>query len=128
MEARKVLCIEYTANNSGGSWWLSDKNWRDLEKRGWKVLWNSHCHTFDEAGEMVLGADGLPVFRKSRPGDLRHGEGGRWLGALAMYAYRAGYTEDQAKREFQEITGQDPDEAGCPCCGQPHSFVEVLGG
>ena len=33
------MVVEYSANNSGGSWWLSDKNWRDLEAAGWRVEW-----------------------------------------------------------------------------------------
>lgn len=26
--------IEYSSNNSGGNWWLSDQNWKDLEAEG----------------------------------------------------------------------------------------------
>ena len=31
--------FEYSSNNSGGVWWLSDDNWADLEKAGWEVEW-----------------------------------------------------------------------------------------
>ena len=31
--------ISYSSNNSGGYWWLTDKNWKDLEKNGWEVQW-----------------------------------------------------------------------------------------
>lgn len=31
--------VEYSSNNSGGSFWLSDQNWRDLEAAGWTVEW-----------------------------------------------------------------------------------------
>jgi len=31
--------IQYRSNNSGGSWWLSDEDWRKLEYSGWKVKW-----------------------------------------------------------------------------------------
>jgi hypothetical protein len=31
--------VEYSSNNSGGSWWLKDKDWYTLEKAGWKVEW-----------------------------------------------------------------------------------------
>jgi hypothetical protein len=31
--------IEYHSNNSGGEWWLSDQNWKDLESAGWTVDW-----------------------------------------------------------------------------------------
>jgi len=31
--------IEYFSNNSGGSWWLSDEDWKNLEAAGWTVYW-----------------------------------------------------------------------------------------
>lgn len=31
--------VEYSSNNSGGSWWLRDTDWFALEKGGWKVEW-----------------------------------------------------------------------------------------
>lgn len=31
--------VEYDHNNSGGRWWLTDKDWEALEKAGWKVDW-----------------------------------------------------------------------------------------
>ena len=31
--------VEYHSNNSGGSFWLSDSDWRALEAAGWKVNW-----------------------------------------------------------------------------------------
>ena len=31
--------ITYSSNNSGGSWWLSDEDWKNLEAAGWKVAW-----------------------------------------------------------------------------------------
>lgn len=29
--------VTYSSNNSGGSWWLNDEQWRALEKAGWKL-------------------------------------------------------------------------------------------
>lgn len=29
--------IEYSQNNSGGSWWLDDKDWDALQAAGWDV-------------------------------------------------------------------------------------------
>ena len=29
--------IVYSSNNSGGSWWLSDEDWKKLEAAGWNV-------------------------------------------------------------------------------------------
>lgn len=36
---RELMKIEYSSNNSGGGWWLSDENWKALEKAGWAVEW-----------------------------------------------------------------------------------------
>lgn len=116
--------IEYSSNNSGGNWWLTDDDWRNLEKAGWKVFWTNNEFVYDSRGNHVIGPDGMPVFRSSVPGDLRYSEDGRWLGSIAKYAFRAGLTEEQAKAEFSKITGQDTEEPGCHCCGQPHNFFE----
>lgn len=35
---------------------------------------------------------------------------------------RHGVSIRMAKAEFYDITGQDPDEEGCDCCGQPFPF------
>jgi len=88
--------IEYTSNNSGGDWWLSDKNWKDLEAAGWQVNW-----------------------KKDEPNPPKDG---RWLGALATRATREGLSMDEAVAEFERITGCDSTDAGCSCCGQPHYF------
>lgn len=31
--------VTYSSNNSGGVWWLTDQNWKDLEAAGWHVEW-----------------------------------------------------------------------------------------
>lgn len=31
--------VTYSSNNSGGSFWLSDDDWRALEAAGWEVEW-----------------------------------------------------------------------------------------
>lgn len=91
--------VEYRSNNSGGSWWLTDQNWLDLEKAGWEVRW----YRDDKSG-----------FHK----------GDRFLGALASYATRRGLSLRDAATEWEKITGLDATDAGCPCCGQPHTFTE----
>lgn len=82
--------IRYSSNNSGGSWWLSDDDWKALEKAGWAVNWKEE----------------------------------RWLRALATSAHRVGLSYDEAVAEFERVTGQCADSAGCACCGQPHYFYE----
>ena len=82
--------VEYSSNNSGGSFWLSDEDWKKLEEAGWEVNW----------------------------------EKTRWLGALATGATRRGLSLKEAIKEWAEVTGQDPADEGCNCCGAPHSFTE----
>jgi hypothetical protein len=40
-ELESTVIVEYRTNNSGGSFWLADKNWKDLEAAGWNVKWRS---------------------------------------------------------------------------------------
>ena len=92
--------VEYGSNNSGGDWWLEDKDWFALEKAGWKVSWV-----------------------KDDPDAFFHKEGQeRWLGALATKAVREGLSLKEAVAEWETITGQSADREGCECCGRPHSF------
>lgn len=40
--------LSYGSNNSGGRWWLKDKDWEALEDAGWTVHWShpqSQRHT-----------------------------------------------------------------------------------
>lgn len=94
--------VEYNSNNSGGSWRLKDEHWFALEKAGWKVNWYK-----DESNE----------FSKPK-------KDGRWLGALASAAYREGLPLMDAVREWESVTGQCSTDAGCSCCGNPHTFTE----
>lgn len=91
--------IKYSSNNSGGSWWLTDQNWLDLEKAGWKVKWVKDDPYWK-------GQD-------------------RFLNALALSATREGLSMKMAVAEFEDITGQDSWDEGCSCCGQPHEFYEI---
>ena len=68
--------VEYSHNNSGGEWWLTDENWQALEKAGWKVNWV-----------------------KDDP-DLIGVQEGRWLGALASSATREGLHLEAAIEEW----------------------------
>ena len=91
--------VEYDSNNSGGRWWLTDQNWLDLEKAGWDVKWYRNEEYY------------------------KTGEDGRWLGALAGKATKAGVTIGAAISEWENITGQNSADLGCACCGTPHSFT-----
>ena len=96
------MTIEYSSNNSGGGWWLSDENWEALEKAGWIVEWYA---------------------TKEDPTGIGY-EDGRWLGALATVAKREGLSYDEAIEEWENVTGCNASDEGCSCCGPPHSFHE----
>lgn len=97
--------VHYTANNSGGNWWIQDEHWLALEEAGWTVEW------FHSADLRTL---------------IRPDKEGRWLDALAYSAYRDGLTYDQAVAEFEAVTGLNTGEQGCPTCGDPHYFYEYF--
>ena len=94
--------VEYDSNNSGGHWWLKDEHWLALEKAGWKVDW----------------------YKDQNEEFFKPGKDGRWLGALASAASREGLPLMDAVREWETITGQCSTDAGCSCCGNPHTFTE----
>lgn len=103
----KTFHVEYSSNNSGGSWWLKDGDWKNLEKEGWRVHWEA-----DRPADAWFSGD----VKKT----------GRWLGALATNACKdfeatsEGDAENKAISEFESITGQDYWSRGCSCCGNPH--------
>ena len=93
---------EYVSNNSGGSWWLNDSDWKNLESSGWNVKWFSEGH-------------GDPLIK-----------GDRFLGALATSAVIELDADNRASALkkaiflFEEATKQDYRAEGCSCCGEPH--------
>jgi len=95
------MIVEYSSNNSGGDWWLSDDDWKNLESAGWKVKWIREDEHYVKYWKC---------------------EDGRWLGALAKEATREGLSLEEAIAEWEEITGQNSEDEGCECCGRPHSF------
>lgn len=92
--------ITYSSNNSGGSWWLKDEDWKRLEDGGWQVDWYK-----DQEDQLGIRE-------------------GRFLGALASYAHKDFPTVDMAIAEWEHLTGQWAEDEGCNCCGQPHYFSE----
>lgn len=96
--------VEYSHNNSGGRWWLKDKDWEALEKAGWKVRW--------------IAKDKYA---------MKDPDGKRFLGALAQEATRSGLSLEEAVAEWEKITGLESTDPGCSCCGQPHTFTETNG-
>lgn len=101
--------VEYSANNSGGSDWLTPKDWAALRKAGWLV------HGFDNAvydadGNYEVDEEGLPKTKGKIP-------------AQGQYAYKRFNNIQEALAEFEKLTSQDVSAEGCNCCGPPHSFT-----
>lgn len=122
--------IEYSSNNSGGSWWLKDKDWIALEKAGWNVDWGSRYWCFSSYS---LNKPPTYTFEKCKTKEECQGhkrfkshkdmkESDRWLGCLAKYASKDFPSVVEALKEFEKVTGQDVMNEGCNCCGAPHSF------
>ena len=65
----KTMMVEYSSNNSGGGWWLKDKDWFALEKAGWTVAWIKDEKPLKMGGKTYTFGMG--------------DKDGRWLGALA---------------------------------------------
>lgn len=121
--------ITYSSNNSGGGWWLKDKDWIALEKAGWHVFWGGlyFCHSRFSFQEKPVGKPEPHASSSKCPGHRRYDtfeELGkdRYMGALAKEACKNFKTPGDAMQEFEEITKQDVSEEGCNCCGAPHSF------
>lgn len=133
----KKVKITYSSNNSGGSWWLGDKDWKALEKAGWYVIWGEKmfCHSrfsFSE-GEWkdICKTDKCPGHRKFD--SFKKADKNRWLGAVAKEATKefSGKTKNDAIlsaiNEFEKLTGQSLSDEGCNCCGAPHTFEVECG-
>ena len=126
------MYVLYDSNNSGGSWWLGDEQWKALEAAGWKVAWERLEHVYAENGGYELDPDGTPKLVPVGAGNgkyksfARRYESGeyRFLGALATRAYRAGLSLREAAEEWERVTSKSSTDAGCPCCGPPHTFIE----
>lgn len=126
------LLVEYSSNNSGGSWWLKDNDWKKLEKSGWNVEWakdekpRKDCEHCGGTGKILK--DELIITSTVKKGEkcyscLYSGKDGRYLGALAKKASKYFYTIKEGLEEFERITSQSVTDEGCSCCGPPHNFT-----
>ena len=117
------MLVEYHSNNSGGDWWLKDKDWKALEKAGWFVVWAGKDFVFKD-GNHLLDKNGLPTLKDGGSFCSKDESGViRYMGSLARpYAYKHFDSPVDAIKEFEKITGQDVMDEGCNCCGAPHTF------
>lgn len=129
------MIVKYDSNNSGGSWWLKDDDWKKLEDAGWKVEWynkekpDPNCEYCEGTGKItknILKNNTMGLWSTKDIGKrcfrCLHDENGRFLGALATKASKDFSTVKDALEEFEKITGQQVSDEGCSCCGPPHSF------
>ena len=85
--------VIYRSNNSGGEWWLQDKDWRALQDNGWELE---------------------PLMTKDQDG--------RWLGAICTAASKDYPGLREAIAGWESATGMSASDSGCDCCGPPHEF------
>lgn len=125
--------ITYSSNNSGGDWWLEDKDWIALEKAGWLVEWGGSYFCKSRWDKVPKGKPEPCASNDECKGHRKYdsakeAENDRWLGALAKEATKPFEGTDRrecvqkAIREFEKVTGADLSAEGCNCCGTPHTF------
>lgn len=104
---------------------MTDKDWINLEKAGWTVIWGglTFCHDSYYKGAPNTckngDCDGHPICKNAKQADKK-----RFLGAMAQQAHKNFDSVETAIEEWEEITGQCASDEGCSCCGQPHYFEE----
>jgi hypothetical protein len=128
--------VEYSSNNSGGSWWLTGEDWATLEREGWTVNWlgknycNSKYYWQGHYNPKICPTEAdCPGHRGAESYEEALASGKEWLGSLArdatieLKAYSEELAEGLAEMFWQEaLPKQDPRAEGCNCCGQPHNF------
>lgn len=129
---KKTVLVEYSSNNSGGRWWLKDKDWLALEKAGWTVEWGGSyfCHSkYEGFGRRPESKKDICKEAKGCPGHRRYDSltavdaaDDRWLGCAAEAASKHFNSLSEGIREWESITGMTASDEGCNCCGAPHSF------
>lgn len=125
--------VEYNSNNSGGSWWLTDADWKALEDDGWIVAWANLRHSFTPSGDYERESNGVPrLVPRDGTEERTHSIGikkddkgvHRYMGAVAREAYLPDCDDiRRAAESFDKVTSCLSTSAGCPCCGQPHNFT-----
>ncbi len=99
-----MISVEYSSNNSGGSFWLSDDNWLALYDAGWELRDNK---------DYSWGVD--PRAMKDED---------RYFGSEITTSARKDFDSmREAVEEWESLTGGNVADEGCNCCGPPHYFT-----
>ena len=115
------IVVEYNSNNSGGSWWLEEKDWDALKAAGWKLFSGDEFAYKD--GEYIPDENGLPSKKDEVDEADRDKENYSFGWDVPRYAFKRFNSIQEAIKEFEKLTGQDVTDEGCNCCGAPHSFT-----
>lgn len=115
--------VEYSSNNSGGSWWLKPKDWVALKKAGWKLF--GHGDYAYKDGYNIPDKNGLPSYKSEIPKTEQDVEEYPFLRSdkTPYDAYKLFDNIQEAIIEFEKLTDQNVTDEGCNCCGPPHSFT-----
>jgi len=131
MSEGQAVRVEYSTNNSGGSWWLKDRHWKALSDAGWNVQWGGRKFF---CGSKYSSIDSRPAYLTVECGGECHGHapyltydeaalGKRYMGAVATEASKTFPNARSAIDGFEQLTGMNAADEGCNCCGPPHSFT-----
>ena len=111
-----MILVNYSSNNSGGSWWLSDDDWVALYDAGWQLKRPySECR-YSENGNPTPEdeAHNWSLDPRNATSD--------WLGALTTDARKEFSSMREAVDEWENLTSGNASDEGCNCCGTPHNF------
>lgn len=108
--------VIYNSNNSGGGWWLEDKDWQALEDAGWTVHWKPPGQGLNHGDMRAYDFDICLDKTTSFNPDASY------LGAKARSAAKEFASLDEAISEWEDVTGERASDEGCNCCGPPHEF------
>ena len=110
--------IRYESNNSGGHWWLSDKNWKDLEKAGWNVSWKKSrwLGTLAKSAEKNFMSlkDAIEEFEKITEQDVTD-KGCNccgaphtfWFGNYKCFEWKCGHKENNIEHLWDFASGEN---------------------
>lgn len=124
------MLVEYSSNNSGGSWWLKDEQWKALEDAGWDVEWGGtwYCNSAfnfrntERPSHVAECPADVECKGHNVAANYEAAKENRWLGSVACEAIKEFESMFDAIREWEKVTGESASDEGCNCCGAPHNF------